>query len=225
MAKSESRPARKAPAKNGTLADQAYAKIKGRLVSAAYAPGSFLQESDICGDTRLGRTPVHQALHRLHQEGMLEIIPRKGILIKSDSLAEIMVALEARELVESFCAAQCAVRASESELAELRSLLDKYDSVRESGDKANLMEIDRAFHARIGEIAGNPLLVEFLRPIHERMSRIWFLPHWQFQDFNMTEGEHERLYEAIRKRDGRAASAAMTEHIESLKRRIIQARN
>jgi DNA-binding GntR family transcriptional regulator len=109
-------------------------------------------------------------------------------------------------------------------LNELRGLLDRYDSVREVADKAALMEIDRAFHARIGEIAGNALLVDFLRPIHERMSRMWFLPHWQFHDFGMTETEHERLFDALKSRNGAAASAAMTDHIESLKRRIMQAR-
>ena len=206
-----------------TLAEQAYAKIKDRLISATYTPGRFLQESEICADTKLGRTPVHQALHRLHQEGMLEIIARKGILISADSLSEIMVALEARALVESYCAGQCALRASEAEFAELRALLDKYVAVRESADKATLMDIDRQFHARIGEIAGNSLLVDFLRPIHERMSRIWFLPHWQFQDFNMTEGEHERLFSALCSRDAAGASTAMTGHIESLKRRITRA--
>jgi DNA-binding GntR family transcriptional regulator len=224
MAKRRVKRVAKKDGAKGTLADQAYESIKERLVSARYAPGRFLQESDICTDIRLGRTPVHQALHRLHQEGLLEIIPRKGILIKSDSLSEIMVALEARELVESYCALQCAVKASDKDLGELRDILDRYDSVREGGDKAVLMAIDRAFHARICEIAGNALLVDFLRPIHERMSRMWFLPHWQFHDFGMTETEHERLFDALKSRDGVAASAAMSEHIASLKRRIMEAR-
>jgi DNA-binding FadR family transcriptional regulator len=55
------------------------------------------------------------------------------------------------------------------------------------------------------------------------MSRIWFLPHWQFQDFNLTEGEHERLYKALQSRDPAGASAAMKDHIASLRKRITRA--
>jgi DNA-binding GntR family transcriptional regulator len=78
------------------------------------------------------------------------------------------------------------------------------------------MEYDRLFHARISEIAGNLLLADFLRPIHERLFRIWFFLHWQFQDFNLTEGEYELLYAALKNRDAKAAGLATAEHIESL---------
>jgi DNA-binding GntR family transcriptional regulator len=56
------------------------------------------------------------------------------------------------------------------------------------------------------------------------MSRIWFLPHWQFHDFGLTGSEHEALFNAIEARQPAAAEQAMKEHVESLRRRIMDAR-
>jgi DNA-binding GntR family transcriptional regulator len=209
------------PVAGQTLQALAYDLIKERLVSARYVPGQFLQESTICEDLKLGRTPVHQALHQLQQEGLLEIIPRKGIFIKVDSLTEIFTALEVRALIEPYCASQCAERATLADVTELKEILNEYEKLREKSDSIRLMELDRRFHTTIARVAGNKLIVEVLRPIHERMSRLWFMPHWQFSDYDMTSSEHHKLLKAVEKHDSGAAAEAMKAHIESLRKRIL----
>ncbi|MBN8992127.1 MAG: GntR family transcriptional regulator [Rhizobiales bacterium] len=204
-----------------TLQALAYDLIKERLVSARYIPGQFLQESTICDDLKLGRTPVHQALHQLQQEGLLEIIPRKGIFIKVESLSEIFTALEVRALIEPYCASQCAERATLADIAELKNILNEFEKLREKSDSIRLMELDRRFHTTIARVAGNKLIVEVLRPIHERMSRLWFMPHWQFADYDMTSTEHHELLKAFERHDASAAAEAMKGHIESLRKRIL----
>jgi GntR family transcriptional regulator, rspAB operon transcriptional repressor len=204
-----------------TLSEIAYEKLKDKLISAQYVPGQFLQETQVSADLGLGRTPVNHALHRLQQEGLLEIIPRKGILVKSDSLSEIYLALEARTLMEPYLASLCAERIDENQMAEVDSINAAYEAARGTGDKTRLMELDRAFHFKIAEIAGNRLLSDFLRSIHERMSRIWFLPLWQFHDFNVTAREHDDVIAAIRARKPKEAATAMVAHLESLRQRIM----
>jgi GntR family transcriptional regulator, rspAB operon transcriptional repressor len=220
--RSETSGPRQRSAPNGKpLAERAYELLKERIISARYLPGQFLQEGKMCADLKLGRTPVHQALHRLHLEGLVEIIPRKGILIKADSLSEILVALEARLLVEPYCAAQCAEKASAGDIRTIENLHDEYRRLKNDSDKHKLMELDRRMHTQIAVASGNYLLSDFLRPIHERMTRIWFLPHWQSQDYGMTSDEHDILIRAIKNRSGVAARDAMRKHLESLKMRIL----
>lgn len=204
-----------------TLGQVAYEKIKERLVSGQYLPGQFLQETYICDDLDLGRTPVHQGLHRLQQEGILEIIPRKGILVRVESISEILTALEVRGLLEPFCTMQCSEKATPDELEELAEVHAEYKRRLKIGDKMKLMEVDREFHSRIAEIGGNYLIVDFLRPIHERMSRLWFLPHWQSLDFDMTGSEHEAIMNALKRRAPAEASKAAQHHIDSLRKRIL----
>lgn len=211
------------PAAPRTLAETAYGILKEKLISAQYVPGQFLQEAQVVEDLGMGRTPVHQALHRLQQEGLIEIIPRKGILVQADSLSEIHLALETRLLIEPFCAGLAAERRTAGQLAELEAICAAFgDGQADLGKKA-LMEMDRTFHARIAQFSGNHLLADFQRGVHDRMSRIWFLPTWHFHDFDMTGQEHAAILEAIRNRDAAAASAAMRAHVESLRLRIISA--
>ncbi|OYU37841.1 MAG: GntR family transcriptional regulator [Pseudorhodobacter sp. PARRP1] len=206
-----------------TLSETAYGILKEKLISAQYVPGQFLQEAQVVDDLGMGRTPVHQALHRLQQEGLIEIIPRKGILVQSDSLSEIHLALETRLLIEPFCAGLTAERRTPEQLAELESICRAFDDGQADLTKKALMEMDRTFHARIAQFSGNHLLADFQRGVHDRMSRIWFLPTWHFHDFNMTSHEHGSIIDAIRARDAAAASAAMRSHVESLRLRIISA--
>lgn len=206
-----------------TMAETAYFLLKEKLISAQYVPGQFLQEAQVVDDLDMGRTPVHQALHRLQQEGLIEIIPRKGILVRSDSLSEIHLALETRLLVEPFCAGLTAERRTAEQLAELEAISRAFDDGQADLGKKALMELDRTFHARIAQFSGNHLLADFQSAIHDRMSRIWFLPTWHFHDFSVTGNEHAAIIDAIRNRDGAAASAAMRTHIESLRHRIISA--
>lgn len=219
--KSAAKATEKAQGGRRTLSEVAYERLKDKLISAQYVPGQFLQETQVAADLELGRTPVNHALHRLQQEGLLEIIPRKGILVRADSLSEIYLALEVRTLMEPYLAAACAERIDESQMREIDAINAEYESVRATGDKNRLMELDRAFHYKIAEIAGNKLLSDFLRSIHERMSRIWFLPLWQFHDFRVTAREHDDIIGAIRLKNPKAASSAMTAHLESLRQRIM----
>lgn len=71
------------------------------------------------------------------------------------------------------------------------------------------MELDRQFHTKIAEISGNSQIADFLRSVHECMSRIWFLPLWQFHDFGLTGDEHASILAAMRERDSKAADDAM----------------
>jgi DNA-binding GntR family transcriptional regulator len=206
-----------------TLAETAYIILKEKLISAHYVPGQFLQEAQVVEDLGMGRTPVNHALHRLQQEGLIEIIPRKGVLVRSDSLSEIHLALETRLLIEPFCAALTAERRTDEQLAELEEICSSFDEGQLNLGKKALMELDRAFHARVAQFSGNHLLADFQSAIHNRMSRIWFLPTWHFHDFSMTSGEHGAIIQAIRDRDPAAASAAMRAHVESLRHRIITA--
>jgi GntR family transcriptional regulator, rspAB operon transcriptional repressor len=204
-----------------TLAEQSYRLLKDQIISARYLPGQFLQEAQICGALGIGRTPIRQALQQLHQEGLVDVIHRKGVVVRSDSLAEILLALETRILVEPYCAAKCAESASVADVAKLHAMHLEYLEHRRGGDRHRLMDIDRKIHALIGSSAGNHLLLELLRPIQERMSRLWFLPHWQLNDFGETADEHDALVNAICSHQGDAASAAMKNHLVSLKQRIV----
>ena len=78
------------------LRELAYAQIKQRIISCEFRPGDAINEAQLAALLGLGRTPIHQALHRLEVEGMVTIMPRKGVMVTALSLNDVLDMIEVR---------------------------------------------------------------------------------------------------------------------------------
>jgi DNA-binding GntR family transcriptional regulator len=207
-----------------SLSEQAYEAIKERILSLELRPGQFLNELGLCKMIRMGRMPVHQAVHRLMADGLLEVIPRKGIIIRPDSLNEILALLEARSAVEPNIAALAAERATPEQVKNMERLLKESARYVDQRFRPRFMAIDREFHQAVAEAAGNRILVDAQRPLHERSARIWNVMGMlrRPDGLRLTQEEHEAVFDAIRRGDRDAARRAMQAHLASLRRRIMK---
>ena len=199
----------------------AYDDIKGRILSLELRPGQFLNEATLCELTGLGRMPVHQAIHRLQAEGLIEVIPRKGLVVRSDSLNDVLELLEARMAIEPNAAALAAERIGKDRIGELRALLARSRGLIARNQRTAYRVLDRAFHVAVVEGAGNRILAATMRPLHDRSDLIWGLRVMPDEALGITQREHEAVLEAIVARDARAAHAAMQAHLTSLHKRVL----
>jgi DNA-binding GntR family transcriptional regulator len=209
------------PQSGASLTERAYAEIRHRVMTLAYKPGEFLNESRICAETGLGRTPVHEALHRLQVEGLVQIVPRKGVMIRTDSLNDVIALIETRMVVEPAGFALAAERAQSHHVRALQTLHKQAKQALKDGDRAAYMALDAKFHNEIVRATGNSVLADVMRMLHQRASRIWHLQVWTDADLRLTQTEHEAIFEALKCGDPEAASSAARAHLTSLRRRIM----
>jgi len=209
------RPRRTVP---GSLRGTAYEVIKHEIMTCALAPGEYVNEAALCARLKLGRTPVNQALHRLMLEGLVNIMPRKGVIVKPVSLDEVMQIIEVRLLTETYCVRLVAERATEADIAELEVTLTRAAQWTRAHNVEQMMLSDQTFHNILARIAGNTVLSGILRRLHDRSLRFWFISlkavgrhHRYVQD------QHESILAAIRKHDAPRAESAMRSHIESFR--------
>ena len=212
-------------AKASSLSDQAYEAIKEKIVTLYFVPGQYLNEGAICDLLQMGRTPVHQALLRLQVEALVEIIPRKGIVVQPDSLSQIVEVLDARAVVEAELARLAAEQATDDEIAGLERIVKGAPRKHGGGAIDAFIESDRAFHVAIATMARNRVLAEMAKTLHERSTRAWYLHLWQTLDLKATGRQHAAICEAIRARDGAAAGEAIRTHIASLRERYVHILN
>jgi DNA-binding GntR family transcriptional regulator len=203
-----------------TLQQAAYREIKRRIVTLAYQPGEQINTAQICKQLGIGRTPVHLAIHRLEAEGLIEILPRRGIVVRAIDRDEIMSLIEARHLIEPQMAALAATRASEREFAAMRAALDRVAPCLESGDHEQFMHTDLDFHRTLADAARNPPISEFLSGLHERCLRMYFLSVSRNQHEVRILPEHEEIFAALVRRDADGAAEAMRKHIASLRNNV-----
>jgi DNA-binding GntR family transcriptional regulator len=199
-----------------SLQDSAYREIKRRIVTLAYRPGQHINTAQICQQLRIGRTPVHLAIHRLETERLIEIQPRRGITVRPIDAEEVRELVEARMMIEPKVAALAARRGAEREFLALRGILDRLADALESGDGEAFMNVDTEFHRMVATAARNQPLSNFLAGMHERCLRVYFLAVNRAEQDARVIGEYEDIIGALAARDAAAAEAAMGRHIESL---------
>ena len=216
------RAAGEARAKPNSLVAKAYEEIKEKIITLYFLPGQYLNEAAISGLLQVGRTPVHQALQRLELEGLVEIMPRKGVIVLPDSISEIIKILESRAAVEAELAKAAAGRISADDGKELLALANATRHLKNGPGIDEFIACDRAFHRKLAEHSGNSVLRDFAQQLHERSIRYWYLHLWQTLDVQATTRQHAAIADAIARHDGERAAAAMREHIDSLKSRLMQ---
>lgn len=212
-----------APAHTPTLSQQAYGLIRSKIIALELRPGQFLNEAALCELTGLGRMPVHQAIHRLQIEGLVEVIARKGLVIRMDSLNDVLALLEARLVMEPNIAALAAQRISKAQTQQLRAMLKESKTLMRQQQREAFSVLDRAFHGLLADAAGNRILVDTQRPLHERSDLIWRLRIMPEEGLEVTQREHEAVLRAIVAHDAQAAHHAMQAHLLSLQQRILKA--
>lgn len=206
------------PAKS--LLDRAYNEIKYRIITCHYRPAEVLSEAAISLELGIGRTPIHQAIHRLMTDGLVSIMPRKGIMVRPISIDEAVEIISVRLVTECYCARLAAERAEESELAELNAILDRSEKAMAKRDVEKMMLLDRDFHHTLARAAKNIVLADVLRNLHERSLRFWFLSLRDADHHRNVLAQHRAIVEAIESRQPDAAEAAMREHILAFQRNV-----
>ncbi len=189
-----------------SLREQAYLEIKRRINRLEYRPGAYLNEAQISRQLKIGRTPVHQAVNRLMLEGLVQVMPRKGVVVQSISLEQVLNILKARLVSEPYCTGLAAERATSQEIARMQDLLASAGPLIPARDREKLMNLDRAFHRLISDTAHNSVVAGILTMLHERSLRFWFIAFGDDLQLRRINDEHHAVL-AARPHRGRSSDA------------------
>ena len=190
--------------------DVVYAWLKQHVLTLPRNETTFLTEAQVCRETGVSRTPVREAFLRLEADGLLKIMPKKGAYIAPITEAEIDSIMQARRLVEEWCAQQ-ASRFGRALADELDRLIDQQDQVR--NDRIAFIESDRDFHRAIVRAAGNPILETFYESLRDRQVRMGVHAISVGSHIDEVLAEHRRIAQAIRAAEADRAVAAVGEHL------------
>lgn len=203
---------------------KAYERLKDGLTTLAYKPGDYLNTAALMSDLELGRTPLNHALHRLATEGLVQIIPRKGVMVAPLSIDDALHLIDVRLANETLCARLAATRITAIALQKLQAAARRFDAAVARRNVAQMMSCDRMFHEQIADASGNPVLVEVLRVLHARSQRFWAISLSADGHVAEVSEEHQQIIAALTKGDGELAARALAEHIESFRGSLLHGR-
>jgi DNA-binding GntR family transcriptional regulator len=203
-----------------SLRDQAYEAIKDHIITCRFRPGECINEAAVSALLGFGRTPVHQAIDRLMLEEMVDVIPRKGVIVKPVILQDVMQMIEVRLVNETQCARLAAERAEDGHITDMSAVLAKAKRAIDAHDIHTLMTLDREFHLLLASASKNFELAEILRRLNERSLRFWFISFTTPDHHRSFQRQHEAVFEAVRKHDADDAENAMRVHIEAFRKSV-----
>lgn len=197
-----------------SLRDIAYQRIKKQIITCKLKPDEVLSEAVLSQTLNIGRTPVHQAIGLLEADGLLQVVPRKGVIVKPLSLDDAMEIVEVRLLTEGYCASVAAKKIDDAGEARLRDNLTRMRQAIGDKQAEKILQIDGEFHREIAALGGNSILHEFLANLHDRAVRFWFVSLQQRDQQEIVLAQHEAIVAAITAAEPEQAQAAMRAHIE-----------
>ena len=149
-----------------SLVRQAYARIEDLIITLALEPGAIVTEARIAETVGMGRTPVREALQQLVREGLVEVLPKRGIRISRIDPARQLRMLEFRRQVERFIARSAALNATEAERHAFATHAAQFRAVALSGNNAAFMGVDDEFTAAMADCSGNEYASDALKLTH-----------------------------------------------------------
>lgn len=203
----------------GRPADRAYAWIRERIFSGAFAPRAHLKEEVLAASIGASRSPVRDALRRLAGEGLVVMERDRGTYVAEFSRAEIDEIFVLRAGLEAYGAALAAQRITPQGLARLESLAGEMEAAhaRRGEPFATFAALNNEFHLAILQAARAPRLANLVVPLVN--VPIVLLKHYNWQpgrvDIARSNLEHRELIEALRARDPVWARTRMHAHIVS----------
>ena len=194
-----------------TQTERAYTALKGAILRGKIPEGDFLSEVEMMRKFGIGRTPYREACNRLHHEGLLEVVPRRGYRIPEMSFSIVRELFEARLLLEGIIAELAAQRASEEEISELERLARQSFRITPRNDYFDdIIKANTEFHLCLAHMTRNRELTRTLTNILERTQRLMYV---ELRDSAVEAAEivplHRAIAKAIRKRDPAAAREAV----------------
>lgn len=206
-----------------TLADRAYVRLEEMIVTLEVPPGEVVSEAELSRRLDIGRTPLREALQRLADDRLVEIVPRKGIRIAEIDLRDHLTLLETRRVLDRLVAERAARRAHAEDRDALEACAAAMEEAAENDQLDEFMRLDRQFDEVVTTAAQNPYATEALAPLHAHCRRFWY----RFRaagDLERSAQLHEQLMHAIA--EGSASEAAdasdtLIEYLEAFTRETL----
>ncbi len=193
--------------------DRAYPDLKFRILDGRLPPGTKLLEAEVASLLSLSRTPVREALIRLEEEDLVEVRPRHGITVKSQSLDDLAQIYDVLSPLEVKAAALLARRGLEADdVRRLLGLIEQMERETERGDIVQWSHLDNLFHSELVGLCGNRRLQAALRLCWDQQYRAHMAIVKLRPRPTQSDREHRAIFEAIRAGDERLASHLHAQH-------------
>jgi DNA-binding GntR family transcriptional regulator len=201
--------------RKGALHGSTVAQLRNLIVTGALAPGAKLNERELCLQLGVSRTPVREAIKTLTQDGLLRALPNKSSVVAELDVGEIEALIDVVSTIEGLAGELAAARATDEAVAEIGMLHYRMMLHHTRDELPGYFEANKAFHRRIVELAGNPVLLWIWELLALRVDRARYSSNLWPKRWKMAIQEHEQILAALTAGDAALAWQRQREHVRN----------
>ncbi len=194
-----------------------YRDLRRDIIEMRIPPGTPIIERELTERYGISRTPVREAVLRLAEDRLVDVVPKSGTFVARISLSVLREAIVARRALEEVTVRAATDRATESQIMEIRAIVQRQQEMADAGDEETFHRADEDFHAAIAAAGGYPGIWEMIQQIRVQVERYRRLTLPQKGRMHLIVKEHRAVLDAIARRDADKAVERMNEHLNKLR--------
>jgi DNA-binding GntR family transcriptional regulator len=188
------------------------------IVTLQLTPGAVVSEAELADRVGFGRTPIREALQRLARERLVNILPRRGVMVSEINVKSQLRLLEVRRELERLISRSAARRATDTERDAVRRIAAAFEASAAAHDDVTFMRTDREFNSLQAAATRNEFAVGAMGLMHGLSRRFWYILYKQAADLPLTAQLHADIARAIADADEAAAARATDKLVDAIER-------
>ncbi|TCC61125.1 GntR family transcriptional regulator [Kribbella pittospori] len=202
--------------RDSSTRSQVYSQLRSEIITLTMKPGQVLSESELAEVYGVSRTPVREALIRLADESLVEVVPQLGTYVSRISVREVREAQFIRETLERASLPLAIKRITPVDEAQLRLLLATQADAGERGDLIEWFSTDEQLHRALLEIAGHPKTWSVVSSIKAHLDRVRMLSLPEPEILSSMHGQHATLVDHVVAKRTQQADKLLTQHLRGV---------
>lgn len=197
-----------------TLHDEVLDYLRDMIIEGRLAPGARINEGQVGAMLGVSRTPMREAIKTLASEGLVEILPAKGAVVRRIGGEELKQILEVLKAVEQLGGRLACERADDQTIEAVRQIHNRmmeYYAVRE---RLEYFKLNQTIHTAIVQASGNAVLAATHQTLQAQIKRMRYIGNDGPEKWAGAVAEHEEMIEALAKRDADRLSDAIGRHLD-----------
>lgn len=208
------------PIRRTALHDTLVTRLRDMIIEGRLEPGMRLHEGQLGEQLGVSRTPLREAIKYLASEGLVELVPSRGAVVKRFSGKDVQDMLTVLRSLEELAGRLACQFATDADVARIRAMHDRMIECYRTGDRLEYYKLNQAIHTAIVALSGNTPLVEIQAMLQTRLKRIRFIGHEGPEKWAAAVSEHEEMIAALEARDKDRLAEVLGRHLSNAWERV-----
>lgn len=209
------------PLNRRTLHDEVVDRVRNLVIEGQLAAGARIHESQLGKALGVSRTPLREALKVLASEGLIELVPGRGAVVKRLTQQDVRDMLDVLVALETLAGRLACRNATDDDIRRLRAVHDEMMALYAAGNRLEYYWRNQAIHAGLAALSGNALLASLHQTIAARLKRIRFIGNEEPDKWAGAVAEHEAMIAALEARDDARLADVIHQHLDQTWLRVV----